>query len=111
MGNSDELIDKETRDDFVNSLGIEKFKTYNDMYFKKMDTELPNLMSLIDSKDFASIKKLSHSIKGLSYNLGYSYIGEKLETIEKCSKNETEIPEDLVKEVLNAYERMKSLDL
>lgn len=91
--------------------GLKNSKPIMTCTLRKWTLNSPNLMSLIDSKDFANIKKLSHSIKGLSYNLGYSYIGEKLETIEKCSKNETEIPEDLVKEVLNAYERMKSLDL
>jgi hypothetical protein len=108
MDNSTPIVDDEIKGEFIESLGQEKYDTYNKMYYEKLDNELNILLKLYESKEFLQLKKIAHSLKGLSFNLGYMLIGNYFSEIEKLSKLEKDFSIDHINNVFDTYQKMKT---
>ncbi len=94
--NNCKLIDMETG---IRKLGGNKalyLKILNDFINTYLE-EKKNILHMVESEEFESLKIKIHSIKGLSYNLGLNQIGNIANDIEKTILDDKEINTGLIK--------------
>lgn len=63
----------------------------------------PKILNLLNNKDFTLINSVAHGIKGLAYNFGAKFIGDRARDIEIASK---ENDADEIKKLLDDFETL-----
>ena len=87
----------------------DEFNVLVSIFISDGKNQIDNLRLSIDSSNTEDVKRIAHTLKGTSSNLGVSHLSELCKTLEhNAADNKLEDANELWQKILSEYEEVKA---